>query len=278
MLENTDRIRTVVRLLDIFIIANFAFLALDVFIAHAVNAFARAVEWLPCVFSLLAALLLVVTLFGNRARIARVVVGWSAVVIGIVGMLLHLHSSFFIDLTLRSLVYAAPFVAPLAFTGLGLLLLMTASTDRQSIAWGQWVVFLAVCGWVGNFALSVLDHAQNGFFNSLEWLPVYSSAFMIGALLMVVIKPWQRHGFCCILLGVNALFGMLGFALHLFANLQRPSTFLENFLYGAPLFAPLLFTNLALLAALGMWQLRRVQEGARLEDTDGDGVSLARCS
>ena len=36
-----------------------------------------------------------------------------------VEMLLHLHSRFFVELTLHSLVYTAPFVAPLAFTGLG---------------------------------------------------------------------------------------------------------------------------------------------------------------
>ncbi len=115
----------------------------------------------------------------------------------------------------------------------------------------------------GNFLLSVLDHAQNGFFNPLEWLPVGTSAFAIGALLMVVVKPQQRHTFCFIVLGVNALLGLAGFVLHLNADLQQPAPLVEKFLYGAPLFAPLLFVDLALLAAIGLWQLRRVSTASK---------------
>ncbi len=246
-------------LLDIFIVANLAFLAFDVFVAHAANEFAHVAEWLPCIFALLGSLLLAVTLFGKHARAAhrsRLVVGWAAIAIGIIGMLLHLRSRFFVELTLHSLVYTAPFVAPLAFSGIGLLLLMTASIARQQVAWGQWVVFLASCGWVGNFLLSALDHAQNGFFNVLEWLPVAASAFAIGALLLVVLRPHQRHTYCLGVLGVNALLGVAGFVLHLLAVLRQPVTLAEKFLYGAPLFAPLLFVDLALLAALGVWQLQ----------------------
>ena len=247
-------------LLDIFIVSNLAFLALDVFIAHAANDFAHQSEWLPCIFSLCGALLLALTLFGKNkqaAYITRLAVGWVAIVIGIAGMLLHLHSRFFVELTLHSLVYTAPFVAPLAFSGLGLLLVMTASLADGKVAWAQWVVFLATCGWVGNFLLSLLDHAQNGFFNWLEWLPVGTSAFAIGALLMVVLKPRQHHPFAVFVLAVNALLGVAGFALHLHAIWQKSAPWADRVLYGAPLFAPLLFVDLAILAALGMWQLRR---------------------
>ena len=250
-------------LLDIFIVANLAFLALDVFIAHAANSFAHPSEWLPCIFALVGALLLALTLFRQNLRaayLARLGVGWLAIIIGIAGMLLHLHSRFFVELTLQSLVYTAPFAAPLAFSGLGLLLVMTASINRASYAWGQWVVFLAGCGWVGNFLLAVLDHAQNGFFHILEWLPVGTSAFAIGALLMVVVKPYQRHTFALIVLGVNALVGLAGFVLHLKAVMQQSAPLTEKILYGAPLFAPLLFVDLAILAVIGIWQLYRKQE------------------
>ena len=258
---STEQHTQIALLLDIFIVANLAFLALDVFIAHAANHFAHWSEWLPCIFALLGALMLALTLFGKNLRAAhlcRLAVGWLAIIIGIAGMLLHLHSRFFVELTLHSLVYTAPFVAPLAFSGLGLLLIMTATLNSTSLAWGQWVVFLSLCGWGGNFLLSVLDHAQNGFFNALEWLPVGASAFAIGALLMVVVKPRQQHTFCFVVLAVNALLGVAGFALHLNAALQLAAPLAEKFLYGAPLFAPLLFPNLAILAVLGMWQLRRV--------------------
>ena len=52
--------------------------------------------------------------------------GWISVLIGVVGLVLHLRSQFFQQWTLASLVYTAPFAAPLAYTGIGLLLLLTA--------------------------------------------------------------------------------------------------------------------------------------------------------
>ncbi len=43
----------------------------------------------------------------------------------------------------------------------------------------------------------------------------------------------------------------------------------ENFLYGAPIFTPLLFPNLAILAVLGIWVLARREEAARPPLPDG---------
>ena len=56
-------------------------------------------------------------------------VGWCAIAIGLVGVVLHLDSRFFHERTIKSLVYAAPFAAPLAYTGLGLLLVMNRMVD-----------------------------------------------------------------------------------------------------------------------------------------------------
>lgn len=249
------------RLLDIFIIANLVFLALDVFIAHSVNAFAHWAEWIPFYFSLVAPVLLVLTGLGRETLWTyrcRLSIGWSAICVGVAGMLFHLNSQFFSDLTLKNLVYTAPFVAPLAFTGLGLLLIMNGCTHSQDVEWGQWVAFLAGCGWLGNFILSVLDHAQNGFFNPLEWLPVFTSAFAVGCLVIVVLMPYQSafFKFCVVVLGINFIIGIAGFYFHLMADLEAPTVArTEGFLYGAPLFAPLLFPNLSLLATLGIWQL-----------------------
>ena len=249
------------RLLDFFILANLVFLALDVFIAHSVNAFAHWAEWIPFYFSLGAPVFLALTGLGKErpwTHWGRIGIGWSAICVGIAGMLFHLNSQFFSDLTLKNLIYTAPFVAPLAFTGLGLLLIMNSSTDSQDVEWGQWVVFLAGCGWLGNFILSVFDHAQNGFFNPLEWLPVFTSAIAVGCLVTVLLMPYQLSffKFCVVVLGINFIIGIAGFCFHLVADLQAPTVArIDGFLYGAPLFAPLLFPNLSLLATLGIWQL-----------------------
>ena len=249
------------RLLDIFIIANLAFLALDVFIAHSVNAFDHPAEWVPFYFSLSAPGLLAFTVFTTKKRWkywCRVSIGWGAICIGIVGMLFHLNSHFFSDLTLKNLVYTAPFVAPLAFTGIGFLLIMNGMIHDADLEWAHWVVLMAGCGWCGNFILSVFDHAQNGFFNPAEWLPVFTSAVAIGCLTTLFFIPHHPFflKFCVVVLGINFVVGVAGFFFHFAADLRVPAVErIDGFLYGAPLFAPLLFPNLSLLAILGIWKL-----------------------
>ena len=103
-------------------------------------------------------------------------VGWCAIAIGLIGVVLHLDSRFFHERTIKSLVYAAPFAAPLAYTGLGLLLVMNRMVDRRSEEWPRWVLLMGLGGFVGNFIFSLTDHAQNGFFHWTEWIPVVSSA------------------------------------------------------------------------------------------------------
>jgi hypothetical protein len=87
-----------------------------------------------------------------------------------------LDSQFFHDRTLRSLTYAAPFAAPLAYTGLGLLLIVNRMVKPDEIEWAQWVLLLALGGFAGNLVFSLSDHAMNGFHNPAEWVPVVSSA------------------------------------------------------------------------------------------------------
>lgn len=236
-------------ILDLFITVNLAFLAVDVYLAHASNSFAHRAEWLPFYFSMIASLLVAVSLWWQStvSRWLYRLVGWGGIVIGTAGLLYHLDSRFFIELTLKSLVYTAPFVAPLAFSGLGLLILLN---DQSTDNWGWWVVVIAGCGWCGNFLLAVLDHAQNGFFVFWEWLPVAGSALACGCLATVIYRPAGDHRFCLWVLGVNCLLGIVGLFFHLSAGLHSGS-----FIHSAPIFAPLLFPNLAILATIGIWKL-----------------------
>ena len=252
------RARTAV---EVFVLANLGFLAVDVYIAHAVNSFEREPEWIPVYFSLAAPAVLLASyaLRGRASRIIGLIVGWCSVSVGVAGMVFHLQSHFFLEQTIHNLVYTAPFVAPLAYTGLGLLLILDRTTDSESLEWAQWVVFLALGGYGGNFVLSLADHAQNGFFNRLEWLPVVTAALAIGFLLLVVLRPLDRQlrRATSWLLVAEVLVGVLGFALHIRADYFAPEQRIwDRFLYGAPAFAPLLFANLAVLAGIGLWAMR----------------------
>jgi hypothetical protein len=62
--------------------------------------------------------------------------------------------------------------------------------------------------------------------------------------------------FCGCLMLVQVAVGVLGSYYELRGNLEQPGgTMWEKFLYGAPIFAPLLFADLSLLALLALWAL-----------------------
>ena len=252
--------------LEAFVIVNFGFLTLDIYLAHSVNQFKHAAEYIPFWFSVAAAPLLLLGLLlgeclGWKAvwRDVGYLVGWCAIAVGLVGVILHLDSRFFHERTIKSLVYAAPFAAPLAYTGLGLLLVMNRMVDRHSEDWPRWVLLMGLGGLVGNFIFSLTDHAQNGFYHKTEWIPVFSSALAVGFLATIYITPVTRRylALCGIVLALQVVVGLLGFALHTRANMHGPSPDeFDNFVFGAPALAPMLLPNLALLCGIGLWVLR----------------------
>jgi len=259
--------------IEVFVAFNFAGLVVDIFFAHSQNHFRREAEYVPLVFSVAAAALVGAAL-PLRHRWPAVwrdvghLVGWAAVVVGLAGVILHLDSSFFEERTIRSLTYAAPFAAPLAYTGLGLLLLVNRLVEADTLEWAQWILLLGLGGFAGNFVFSLTDHAQNGFFNPLEWVPVVSSALAVGFLLVpFLVRVTSSYlVLCAVVLALQGAVGVAGFLLHVWADLQKPgATLFDRVLSGAPPMAPLLFPNLVLLALVALWtwtpHLRRVREG-----------------
>jgi hypothetical protein len=249
---------------ELFALFNLAGLAPDIFLAHSTNFFHHKTEYIPLIFSIVSPVVMlptVIQLARRKLRGWRVLgysVGWASVLIGVVGLVLHLQSQFFQRSTLASLVYAAPFAAPLAYTGIGFLLIMNRMVDEQEIEWPLWVIFLALGGFAGNFIFSVTDHAQNGFYHRTEWIPVCSSALAVGFMIPPLIIRVNR-GFlhlCALLMLVQAAVGLVGFGLHLRADIYGVGpTFFDRVVYGAPIFAPMLFPDLVILAGIGLWVL-----------------------
>lgn len=260
---------------ELFALSNLAFLALDVYIAHSTNSFALSAEWIPVLFSVVSPLVLLVAMWQQKsiapclatspsrpgttvARGLGLLMGGGAIVVGIAGLLWHLNSQFFVNATLESLVYTAPFVAPLAYTGVGLLIVLNRMIPPDSKDWGSWVLLLALGGFIGNFVLSVADHAQNGFFEWREWIPVAASALAVGSLSSIIFVdrsvPSLKAG-ALVMFGQIAV-GVLGWYYH-FCGIRNSSmdSLWDKIVYGAPVFAPLLFANLALLALIGLWSL-----------------------
>lgn len=248
-------------LLEAFVLANFAFLVADVFLAHSANGFRHPAEWIPFWFSVFATILLSAAFPrvvrgdpGSFAHMVGLAVGGASIALGIAGLIFHLEGQFFAQRTLRSLVYTAPFIAPLAYSGIGFLLLLNRLVPQQTAEWRWWVIFLAMGGFLGCFVLAVCDHEQNGFFYLSEWWPVVSSAIAVGVLAMILVDRQRSHrGIALGTLGLQAVTGLAGFYFHLAADISGLSaSLLENFIHGAPVFAPLLFVDLAVLTAIGI--------------------------
>ena len=253
---------------ELFALVNIGFLTFDIYLAHSVNEFRMRAEFIPLCFSAIAPLFLIVGLIlkGRWPAVWKdlgYLVGWVAILVGLTGVVLHLESHFFYERTVRSLTYSAPFAAPLAYTGLGFLLVMNRMVNPESLEWAQWVILLTLGGFVGNFVFSLMDHAGNGFFFRLEWVPVIASAIAVGFLTVPLLMRISRSfvDLCAAMLILEAGIGLWGFFLHTSANLGGPSVHpLQNFVYGAPPMAPLLFPNLMVLGIIGLWQMRVLQE------------------
>ena len=253
------------RAVQVFAAANIGFLGVDIVIAHLANDFARRIEWAPIVFSAVATPLLLPGALGSTRPLVRVLdrlVAVCAILVGVVGMILHLESGFFEKQTLHDLVYSAPFVAPVSYVGVGLLLLLVHTKDAETPAFGGWILLLALGGFCGNFLLSLLDHAQNGFFHASEWIPVGAAAYAVAFLALALARaPAIAPGFvrtCVVVMILQIVVGLAGATLHVAANLGEHSmtSLRDRFVFGAPAFAPLLFANLALLAIIGLWACR----------------------
>jgi len=152
--------------MEIFVILNLGFLTFDIYLAHSVNDFRSRAEYIPLFFSATTPILLLAGLAARSRwpvlwKINGYLVGGLAILMGLTGVLLHLDSAFFYERTIRSLAYSAPFAAPLAYTGLGFLLLLNRMVNSKSSAWAQWVLLMTLGGFVGNFIFSLADHAGN---------------------------------------------------------------------------------------------------------------------
>ncbi len=255
---------TPLRAVRLFVAANIGFLGVDILLAHLANDFARRMEWAPVVFSAVATPFLLPGALGSTRPALRWIerlIAFSAIIVGVLGMIFHLESGFFEEQTLRDLVYSAPFVAPLSYVGVGLLLLLVHTDDAKTPGFGGWILFLALGGFVGNLGLSLLDHAQNGFFRATEWIPVVAASYGISFLVVAVAKakalPSVLARACVVAMAFEIVVGVVGAVLHVEADLRsQMSTTRDRFVFGAPAFAPLLFANLALLAIIGLWACR----------------------
>lgn len=271
----------------LFAAVNLLFLLPDVALAHSAFLASRAEfipMWVSAVGGLLALTLAVMRLESLVVRAGLALVALVCLATGVAGMAFHLGSEALGKLSLHRLVYSAPIIAPLAYAGLGLLLLAGLFL-RDGQQRGRAIELLAGLGLLGNFVLCLLDHAQNGFWAAVEWVSVVAGAVGGLSLVFAALVREERPGeqrFLWWVMAAMAVVGLLGAVFHVQADLghEAHGELLDRLRYGAPVFAPLLFVDLAALGVLGMLTRRMagvpVTPSTRSEEVPGAEPHLTR--
>lgn len=248
-------------ILRLFVWVNVVGVGGDVYLAHLINDYEHWAEWIPIGFSATAGVLLLPWLL--RGRFGRWVDGLglavlgTSVLVGVLGMYYHVQNGYLMGLNLRRLVYSAPLLAPLAYTGIGCVGLVSRAEQWLGLKRRQWLLILTAGGFLANGALSAIDHAQNGFYYAPEWISVVTALVAGFCLLFVSVRDRLSGLENTVLIGLLALqvvVGLAGAALHVSANLQSAHRvgLVAGFVFGAPAMAPLLFVDVALLGLIAL--------------------------
>lgn len=263
------------QLLLLFTSANLAFLALDVAIAHSENAFTPVYEWVPVIGSPLGALTAFWLALHRRpsagAVLLHVLCMLLGVAVGTLGLAFHLRAmlSPLGSIDWAWAVFSAPVIAPLSFAGVSLIGLVAVfqesppGSGRLSLlnllnlsapmSKTQHLLWLVGLGFVGAMAMSFLDHGQYGY-RLYEWIPIVAGGFAGSVVIQQALRPDAQRGdqvtYFWTMVGC-IMVGMLGFAFHLSCDVADSGALsLERMRAFAPIFAPLLFGDLAILGLL----------------------------
>jgi hypothetical protein len=262
---------------------NEIFLGIDIYLAHSISGTIVPNEWIPIIFGPVAGVLLLVAgLIALRRRslatLIAAVVLITSIGIGLLGAYFHLRRAalpagpLFDRLTVNLLVWAPPTLGPLTFSLTGLLGLSAAWIEQPPDSgtlkmFGSWrlrlpysktraYLFLTGMGTLATVISSVLDHARTDFQNPWLWVPTLVGvlgvvvAITVGAINRPTRADLTVYAATMLLLIVV---GVVGAVLHIDTNLTAGRVFVsERFIRGAPVLAPLLYTNMGSLGLLAL--------------------------
>lgn len=258
--------------------ANALLLGLDHYLAHLVSGTIVPREWIPIIFEPTAGVLLLLAgVIALRWRPLATVVGslilLSSIGVGFLGASFHFLRAALPSapagqqISLELLVWAPPVLGPLFLSlvgmvgisavwkeeppGSGQLLLLAGRRVQLPYSKTRAFFFLVALGALAATISSVLDHARTGFENPWLWLPTTVGALStavalgMGALRKPSLADLLTYAGAMVLM---LLIGVVGFVLHIQQDLVAQGTIVvERFIRGAPLMAPLLFSNMGLL-------------------------------
>jgi hypothetical protein len=256
-------------------------MGIEAYTGHEMSGTIVPNEWIPIIYGPLAGLVLIgagviARRYPLTGRLLAAAVFVTSIGVGLLGAFFHLRRAtawaappgqrFSLDL----LIWAPPVIAPLMFALIGVLGLSSVWAEEPADSgilrlWHDRHLRLplsktrALFLWVGLAMLatvisSVLDHARADFQNPWLWAPTAIGIF--GSTLTVALGAIRapRQGDLWTYLAALALLtviGPIGVWLHIRADLAAGGTVvMERLLRGAPVMAPLLFSNMGLLGAI----------------------------
>lgn len=259
---------------------NELLLGLETYVAHSTSGTIMTKEWIPIIFGPTAGLLLL--LAGLLAIKKRWLAAFSAsliylasIVVGLSGLYFHIARAILPlapvgeRVSIPLIVWAPPILGPLTFALVGWIGLSAVWPEQPddsgvlslpagrhlSFPYGKTNAFFIMVG-LGCLATvisSILDHARTDFENPWLWLPTSIGIFgTVVALVLGITRKPRRSDLITFMVAMLllVLVGILGVGLHILRDLAPENTLvLERFLRGAPLLAPMLFSD---MGALGL--------------------------
>ena len=256
---------------------------LDAGLAHGAAGTMRGAEWAPVVFGPVAgALLLLAGVIAFRRRMLASLVATTvfaaSIAVGLIGAWLHLQRTVLPAgplgqrVALDFFFWAPPVLGPMAFAfigvfgtsaawieapaGSGRLLLPGRVTLQLPYPKTNAYFYVTALGIVIALVSSAFDHVASGFHDPWLWLPTAGGTFAVAVATMLGLleRPtradlWTYVGAMLLLVAI----GVVGAALHLRVDLTPDGRIVpERLLQGAPLMAPLLFSNMGVVGLVAL--------------------------
>jgi len=260
-------------LLYLFVAGNFFFLTIDVSLSHMVSGFRNPYTLVPMLSGPLGGLVALYFAFVRRPRtLARLIyflVMLAEGAVGVMGAAFHWYKALSPEtrqLSWQFMVFSAPLLAPLSFSGIacvGLAALLPEEQPRRfqvpGLAVGgarsksRVLLWLVALGLAGATLSALFDHAR-GTYIFYEWIPIAAGIFgtIVVAYHALVDRPIGEDVATLVITFIGlAIVGVLGFGFHLGADVTpRGYISWQRMLTFAPPLVPFIFTNLAVLGAI----------------------------
>ncbi|MEJ2597691.1 MAG: hypothetical protein P8Z00_05120 [Anaerolineales bacterium] len=260
---------------------NEILLGLETLLAHLTSGTITSREWIPIIFGPVSGVLLLLagSLALRRRTLATVLatgVFLASILVGLLGAYFHIAFAIWPfaapgeQVSVSLLIWAPPILGPLTFALVGLLgissawmedppdsgILLLPGRRRLRLPYNKTRAYFFIVG-MGALATvisSVLDHARTNFSNPWLWLPTSIGVFgtVVAVVLGATNKPSRSDLFTYFgAMVLMILVGMLGSGLHILQNLTAQGQVVdERFLRGAPVLAPLLFSDIGMIGLL----------------------------